>query len=109
MNTAWSFVTFWNGDMYYTDSRDLSVVWQSEYDASQQRATVVVTCFQRAEDELYHKIIERHTEQAYPPEQIATLLADVGFRVEAHYECFSFLQPTAKTYRIMWVARRPKG
>ena len=39
-------------------------------------------------------------------QQIATLLVDAGFDVEASYDCFSFRRPTATTLRIMWVARR---
>ena len=106
VNTACSLSTFWNGDTYYTDSDDLSVIWQSQFDATRQRSTVTVTCFQKVGDH-YRKIVERHTEQAYPREQIATLLTDVGFSVDAQYDCFTFLQPNVNTYRIMWVARRP--
>ena len=106
MNTAWAFATVWNDETYYTDSVDLGVIFQSEYDASRQRATVVVTCYQRVAD-LYRKIVERHVEQAYPREQIATLLTDVGFRYEAAYSCFSFTDAAESARRIMWVARKP--
>ncbi len=106
MNTAYAFVSFWDGDTYFTDDDDLAVVMESEYDDLRQRTTVHVTCFQR-EGELYRKLTETHTEQAYPPEQVATLLADVGFRVEASYECFTFLPPGPNTSRILWVARKP--
>ena len=61
----------------------------------------------RASGELYRKLVERHTEQAYPQEQIALLLSDVGLHIEAHYDCFAFGEPGAETLRIMWVARRP--
>ncbi|MBC7235562.1 MAG: class I SAM-dependent methyltransferase [Chloroflexi bacterium] len=107
MNTAYALSTLWNDTTYFTDSPDLSVVMRSIYDERQQRSTVVVTCFQRV-NELYRKIVERHTEQAYPPEQIATLLLDAGFRLEASYDCFSFERPKLTTLRIMWVARKPE-
>ncbi len=106
MNTAYAMATAWNDAIYFTDSDDLAVVFQSEYDERRQRTSVVVTCFQR-EGELYRKLAERHTEQAYPPEQIATLLTDVGFHLEASYDCFTLREPTSRTTRIMWVARRP--
>ena len=106
MNTAWAFATIWDDQTYFEDSPELSVVLRSEYDSLRQRTSVVVTCFERVGD-LYHKIVERHTEQAYPPEQIATLLTDAGFVVEATYDCFSFREPSPTTCRIMWVARCP--
>ncbi|MHB0857938.1 MAG: class I SAM-dependent DNA methyltransferase [Anaerolineae bacterium] len=106
MNTAWAMAMSWDDETYFTDSEDLSVILTSSYDASRQRVSVVVTCFER-EGDLYRKIAERHTEQAYPNEQIATLLTDVGFRLEASYDCFTFKAPSPTSTRIMWVARRP--
>jgi ubiquinone/menaquinone biosynthesis C-methylase UbiE len=106
MNTAWAMSALWNGETYFSDADDLSVVFESAYDAHQQRTTVKVVCFQRVGD-LFRKIVEEHTEQAYPPEHIATLLTDVGLRVEAQYECFTLREPTPTTFRIMFVARRP--
>jgi ubiquinone/menaquinone biosynthesis C-methylase UbiE len=111
MNTAWALAELWDEETFFTDSDDLAVVFQSTYDPMRQQVSVLVTCFQQTAEEhegrpCYHKIVERHTEQAYPDEQIATLLADAGLKVEAAYECFSLKGPTATTPRIMWVARK---
>lgn len=106
MNTVAAMAQLWDDETYFSDANDLSVVFQSQYDDRIQRTTVQVTCFQRVQDALYRKIVERHTEQAYPREQIATFLTDVGFAIEGHYDCPSFADPTDDTHRIMWVARR---
>lgn len=106
MNTAWAMATLWDDETYLIDQEDLTVILRSAYDARQQRVNVVATCFQR-QGELYRKIVEHHTEQAYPPEHVATLLTDVGFDVEAQYDCFTFHAPTSSTNRIIWLARRP--
>jgi len=106
MNTAWAFAALWDDETYFIDSDDLAAILRSEYDPHRQRAAVTVTCFERVGD-FYRKLIEHHTEQAYPPEQIATLLTDVGFQVEGEYDCFSLDPPTDSSYRIMWAARRP--
>ena len=106
MNTAWVMSALWDGEVYFNDSDDLSVVMKSRYDRRRQRTTVVLTCFERVAD-YYRKIVEEHVEQAYPPEHIATLLTDVGFHMEAQYDCFSFREPTPTTFRIMFVARKP--
>jgi ubiquinone/menaquinone biosynthesis C-methylase UbiE len=107
MNTAYALAEQWDNATYCVDSDDLTVIFQSEYDDYHQRVSVIATCFERL-GELYRKISEQHTEQAYPPEQIATLLTDAGFQVEAHYECFSFREPTSVTGRVMWAARRAR-
>ena len=105
MNTAQAFATRWNDETYFTDSDALSTVLKSQYDEYRQRTSVTVTCFCRVGD-LYHKVQERHTEQAYPPEQIATFLRDAGLTVEAAYDCFTTEPPSEESARIMWVARR---
>ena len=105
MNTAWVMAAQWDNETYFSDMDSLSVILQSNYDDRAQRTHVTVTCFERVDD-LYRKIVEHHTEQAYPPEQIATHLQDVGLRLEAQYSCFTLSQPTPTTYRIMFVARR---
>lgn len=107
MNTAYALATYWDDETYFTDTGDLATIMQSEYDEAHQRAEVTMTCFQRV-GELYHKIVETHTEQAYPQEQIATLLRDAGFAVEGCYACFSFDPPDEATPRIMWAARKPE-
>jgi len=105
MNTAYAFECLWDDATYYTDGDDLCTVLSSGYDAYHQRTEVVVTCFRRV-GALYEKVQERHVEQAYPPEQIATLLTDAGLRVEASYDCFHLTPPHDETMRILWVARR---
>ena len=105
MNTAWAMATQWDDETLVTDSEDLTVIFESTYDAERQRVSLIATLFQRV-GELYRKIVERHVEQAYPEEHIATLLTDAGFRVEASYHCFRTTPPTPSTGRIMWVARK---
>ncbi|NLG49618.1 MAG: class I SAM-dependent methyltransferase [Chloroflexi bacterium] len=106
MNTAWVMASIWDDEIYFTDSDDLSMIMQSEYDRKRQRTTVVVTCFERVGD-CYRKIVEEHQEQAYPPEHVATLLTDAGLHVEAMYDCFTLREPSPTTFRIMFVARKP--
>jgi hypothetical protein len=106
MNTAWALATQWDDETMVIDTQDLTIIFQSTYDATRQRVSLIATIFQRV-GELYHKIVEHHVEQAYPEEHIATLLTDAGFRVEASYHCFRTTPPTASTGRIMWVARKP--
>jgi ubiquinone/menaquinone biosynthesis C-methylase UbiE len=106
MNTVWALAEMWGDDTYLSDSDDLTVAITSYFDRQTLRATVAITGFVR-EGELYRKFVEHHTEQAYPPEHVATLLTDVGLRFQAQYACFSFDAPTHTTPRIVFLARKP--
>ncbi|MBC7256210.1 MAG: class I SAM-dependent methyltransferase [Chloroflexi bacterium] len=107
MNTARALAS-WDDETYFTDTDVLSTIMHCDYDASCQRIEIRIVCFERVGD-LYRKIAETHTEQAYPEEQIATLLVDAGFSVEAAYRCFTFEPPDEETMRVMWAARKPLG
>jgi len=108
MNTTYALATLWDDEVHVIDGPDITVIYQSHYDDRRQRVTALVTVFDRVDGSLYRKIQEEHVEQAYPEEQVATLLTDAGFCVEARYECFAFDPPGDETPRIMWVARRPQ-
>lgn len=105
MNTARALAS-WDDETYFTDGGALTTIMHCDYDASRQRIRIHITCFERVGD-LYRKISETHEEQAYPEEQIAILLLDAGFSLEASYRCFTFAPPDEETMRIMWVARKP--
>lgn len=105
MNTAFALETFWGGQAYFDDHGDLAVAFNTRYSPSRHRTTVTVTWFEREQDGRYRKRCEQHTEQAYPPEHVSTLLVDVGFEVLATYDCFTLRPPHEETSRIMWVAR----
>ena len=105
MNTAYAFESLWDDVTYYTDGDALCTVLTCDYDAYHQQTAVVVTCFRRV-GALYEKLQERHVEQAYPAEQVATLLTDAGLRVEASYDCFHLAPHHDESTRILWAARR---
>lgn len=105
MNTAYCFASQWDGDAYVHESSDLTVLISGAYDEWRQRVHATVTWFER-QGELWAKGSEDHIEQAYPPEQIATHLQDVGFSIEGWYDCFTFREPDDESVRIVWAARR---
>ena len=110
MNTAFALETFWGGQEYFEDRGNLAVAFSTRHSPSKQRTTVTVTWFERdAATGLYRKSSEQHTEQAYPPEHVSTLLVDAGFQVLATYDCFTQRAPREEASRLMWVARLTRG
>ncbi|MEN6480231.1 MAG: class I SAM-dependent methyltransferase [Anaerolineales bacterium] len=110
MNTAYALQTYWGGQQYFEDRGDLAVAFSTQFNPMRQRTTVTVTWFERDEATgLYRKGSEEHTEQAYPPEHVSTLLVDAGLDVLATYDCFSLRKPDIESARILWVARLTRG
>jgi len=105
MNTDYALEMLWDDETTFRDNGDLAVIMKSTYDDYLRRVNLVLTAFERR-GELYERIVEEHVEQAYPPEEVANLLTDAGFAVEACYDCFTFDPPGEETFRIMWVARK---
>lgn len=105
MNTAWTLAVHWDDVTYVTDTEELTTILQSTYDDHRQRATAILICFER-QGECYNKVRERHIEQAFPLEQVATDLANSGFKVEAQYDCFTLRAANDQNDRVLWVARK---
>ncbi|MHB1354641.1 MAG: class I SAM-dependent DNA methyltransferase [Anaerolineae bacterium] len=105
MNTAWTLAVHWDDVTYVTDTEDLTTIMQSTYDDHRQRATVTLICFERQGDH-FTKVRERHVEQAFPLEQVATHLANAGFKMEAQYVCFTLRAANDQDERVLWVARK---
>jgi ubiquinone/menaquinone biosynthesis C-methylase UbiE len=105
MNTAWTLAVHWDDVNYVTDTEELTTILQSTYDEHRQRATVTLLCFEKQGD-LYSKVRERHVEQAFPLEQVATNLIDAGFQIQAQYDCFTTRAAKDQNERVLWVARK---
>ncbi|HEX5691594.1 MAG TPA: class I SAM-dependent methyltransferase [Roseiflexaceae bacterium] len=80
---------------------------QSYFDPATACSTMVLTGFAGDDTQGYARFDETHVERAYPPEQVAALLAAAGLRVEAAYDCFTFQPVYELSQRIAWVARKP--
>ncbi len=80
---------------------------QSHFDPVAGTTTMVVTGFVGNDDHGYTRFDEVHIERGYPAATVAALIAQAGLQLEAAYDCFTFEPPSARTQRIVWVARKP--
>lgn len=84
-------------------------VSQSQIDPFRSTATMHITGFIGDDEQGYRRFEEVHVERAYPLEVITSIFEQVGFYVEAAYDCFSFNPPCATAWRIAWVVRKPEN
>ena len=105
MNTLWALSEVWDHNSYFSESEDLSVIMQSEYNPEAHMVTVKMVAFVRR-GELYERLEETHVERAYPERTVVTAMERAGLEVQGRYECFTFDPPGSRTPRILWLAGR---
>lgn len=107
LNTVNELEQGWNGNTFFVDGSEQSLVMASQHDMETGCSTVHLVGFVRQSNGLYTRFDELHTEAAYSDHDVHAALAAAGLIVEAAYECFGFDIPDAQTRRGMWVARKP--
>jgi predicted TPR repeat methyltransferase len=108
MNTEAALKILWGGQVYAGAMDEIAWIWQNNYIQRRHAAECQTTCFVR-KGKLWERFDEIHLERAYPNEQIAAMLAAVGFEEVELFKCHTFRRPTKSTYRICGVARKPGG
>ena len=103
MNTIRALAEIWDHHTYFSESDELSVIMQSEYDEEAHRAAVRLVAFHK-QGELYERIEETHVERAYAEHVVEAAMERGGLEVLARYECFTFEPPTSQSPRILWAA-----
>ncbi len=83
-------------------------ITQSHFDPTNACSTMALTGFAGDDQRGYRRFDETHTERAYEPEIVAGLLVAAGLRLEAAYDCFTFLPAHERSQLIAWVARKPE-
>ncbi len=112
MNTIYALSEIWDHNTYFSDSEELAVIMESEYEREARIARVRLVAFARRPSEdggLYERIEETHVERAYPERTVAAAIARGGLEVLERYECFTFDPPTSRTPRICWLAGPASG
>lgn len=105
MNTRWFLEHDW-GECEVQEQPGYVQINRSHFDPANSTSTLLLTGFAGDDQRGYERFDEQHVERAYPPEAITALLEQAGLHVEATYDSFTFLQPTERTQRIMWIARK---
>lgn len=105
MNTRHFLAHDWEACLIVEQPRYVQIE-RSAFDPANDSSSMRVTGFVGDDDAGYERFDELHVERAYPPEQVAALLAAAGLRLEAQYDSFTFSPPGPRTQRIFFVARR---
>lgn len=105
MNTR-HFLEFDWGEYEVQEHPGYVQISQSYFDPNRETSTLVLTGFLGNDEQGYDRFDEVHIERAYPTEEVKGLLEQAGLVVEAIYDSFTLQAPSARSQRLVWVARK---
>jgi ubiquinone/menaquinone biosynthesis C-methylase UbiE len=106
VNTIHALSRFWGNNTEMRDDQGVISVWSNRYFPSSRTSELTLTAFV-PRDLLYQKLVERHTERAYPLEELAGVLKASGFQSIEYFKQNSFEPPAENTTRVTFTARKP--
>lgn len=80
-------------------------VWTSSYDHATRICTVKMT-FEVEENGEKRQFKETHVQKGYRLEELDGMLREAGFETLEHYHAYKFKQPTRRSDRVFFVARK---
>lgn len=80
-------------------------IWRSEYDC-QSRVCKVTMVFEVMEKGQRRQFTEIHYQKAYRLDELDSMLSAAGFETTAKYQAYRFRQPTRRSDRVYFVARK---
>lgn len=94
------------GDTTIAENReDCSFIWENYYDEDSCINQYDVTIFAKEENELFRRFTETHYQKGYTPEQIVSLLEQAGMTLVELRDADTEGNVTAKSERVLVVAR----
>ena len=95
-----------NGQTYLRESEDFFCAWTAEYNEETRLCSFYYDIFKYAEDELWERSFEEHTERAHSRDEIVSALKAADFELLSTFGELSDNAPNEDEQRIFYVARR---
>jgi ubiquinone/menaquinone biosynthesis C-methylase UbiE len=105
LNTPYKLAHILSNNTFVYDYDDLYCIWQNSYNQKTKTCRFDLTFFEKYEN-TYYRNEESFSERAYSTAQIKNLLNASGLSLEAVYDDAGFLEPTGKSERLLYVARK---
>ncbi len=105
INTEYKFKHVFAGNVFYSVEEDFAYIWQNHYDLKTGLCEMDITVFNR-EDDLYTRNDETNTERSYSAGEMADMLENAGFSIEATYGDGTLEKPDEKEERVFFVCRK---
>lgn len=93
---------------FFLNEDDVAYIWTSELDEERVQIEHDLTIFVKdsSSGETFRRIDETHEQRAYPLQWLEQMLIEVGFREVRQAADFTWDQPTIKTERAFFIAKK---
>lgn len=93
---------------FFLNEDDVAYIWTSELDEERVQIEHDLTIFVKdsGQQETFRRIDEMHEQRAYPLRWLEQMLIEVGFREVHQAADFTWEQPTEKTERAFFIAKK---
>lgn len=105
VNTEYKHEKIIANNTFIYDSDNVYCIWKNNFVKKDCKIVINLDFFERSGD-VYHRSEETFFEIAYPIEILNDLLLQSGFEILAHYDNDSFKEPTKKSEKVIFVARK---
>lgn len=95
------------GNCFGEDDEGAAYFWRNAYDEEQRLLEMNLSFFMQEEDGRFVRFRERHIQRAHSREELLRWLEEEGFEQVECWECFTAEEPTEKSERLQFCARKP--
>lgn len=105
VNTLYKHEKILANNTFVLDEEDIYCVWQNEFDEKNKITNISLDFFTK-EDDIYVRSGEEFCERAYTREELANLLGNAGFKIEAVFGDMTPNPPTDTEERVFYICRK---
>ena len=96
-----------DGQVFLDEDDDVFCLWRGEWSERRRCCTLGMDLFVR-EGDLWSRTQEEHTERAYTPDEMETLLREAGFVRIRRWGELKLRAPREREQRIFFTAQKPE-
>lgn len=104
-NTVYKHKHILGDNCYIYDTDSVFCAWQNNYNEINHKVIITLDFFE-PDGKMYRRSSEQFSERAYTREEMAAMLVNAGFTLEAVYDDMSFNLPNQNSEREIYVARK---
>ncbi len=106
INTPYKHEKVLGNNTFVLEEEGVFCVWQNRYRKKNNMVDITLDFFIEENDGAYERTQEAFSERAYTEEELATLLNNAGFKIEAIYGDMTEKPPKDTTERAIYVCRK---
>lgn len=106
VNSEYKFRQVLAQETYTYETDDIFYVWENDFDEESGLCNLYLTFFQQAENGLYSRLDEVHTQRLYTDTHLQKALKEAGLKVIARYDGYTKDKPKCDSERIVYEVKK---